>query len=153
MRRKTKTTLERFLSHVRKDGDCLVWTADTVGGYGRIVIDHKKKLAHRVSYELFKGTIPKGMCVLHACDNPSCVNHEHLWLGTMADNMKDRDNKGRLFVRRFENHNMAKLNWDKVREIRKLHKTGEYSLRDLATTFSVDKTNISSIINNKTWVK
>ena len=77
-------------------GDCWEWTGSLNNdGYGKIVVKEKIKLAHRISWEISFGEIPKEICVLHKCDNPSCVNHNHLLLGTQADNIVDRDKKGR----------------------------------------------------------
>jgi hypothetical protein len=83
---------------------CWLWIGTThpIGGYGRIKkrIDKNKWVqyeAHRVSYELFKGIIPKYLMVCHKCDTPSCVNPNHLFLGTAKDNMQDMVSKGRNF--------------------------------------------------------
>ncbi len=93
-----KTVEERFWKKVNKVGlgDCWEWIgAKTPLGYGKIGVDHKTKYAHRVSWELHNGRIKKGFCVMHQCDNPSCVNPIHLQLGTQLENMRDRDAKGR----------------------------------------------------------
>lgn len=63
-------------------------------------IDGKEQLVHRWSYEYFKGPIPKGLVVCHSCDNPHCVNPDHLWIGTQRDNIQDAKNKGRLYYQK-----------------------------------------------------
>ena len=76
---------------------CHQWTAHTNRkGYGKFRVGTKKvSLSHRVSYEIHRGPMPDGLCVLHSCDNPTCVNPDHLWLGTHQENVADRDAKGR----------------------------------------------------------
>jgi len=77
---------------------CWIWTGATRGNnhYGAIKISQTKSvLCHRLSYEMYKETIPSSMKVLHTCDNPLCCNPNHLVLGTQLDNIKDRDMKGR----------------------------------------------------------
>jgi hypothetical protein len=85
----------------RHAGACWLWTGSrSAEGYGSIRVDGKMRKAHRVAWELANGPIPAGAgahgtCVLHRCDNPSCVNPDHLFLGTNADNARDRQAKGR----------------------------------------------------------
>ncbi len=75
---------------------CWLWTAGMrLNGYGQVKIRRVNQLAHRVSYQVHVGPMPEGMCVCHKCDVPCCVNPDHLFLGTQADNMRDRDRKGR----------------------------------------------------------
>lgn len=79
-----------------KTDTCWNWTAAKDScGYGRIWHNEKNSTAHTVSYSVFRGEIPEGKHVLHSCDNPSCINPEHLWLGTHADNMADKARKKR----------------------------------------------------------
>lgn len=84
------------------EAGCWLWIGRAKPkGYGRIGIGRNKQFAaHRVSWELFRGEIPAGMCVCHKCDTPSCVNPDHLFLGTHADNAGDRQRKGRGAINR-----------------------------------------------------
>ncbi len=87
---------DRFMSKVKKTESCWLWTAYTnKWGYGTIKILGKMRLAHRVSFTLFRCPIPEGLLVCHTCDNPPCVNPDHLWLGTDKDNASDCLSKGR----------------------------------------------------------
>ncbi len=86
--------MERFWSKVDKSGDCWLWRGSVnPQGYGTFSFGGKSRGAHRVSYLLSKGEIGDGLCVCHTCDNPPCVNPDHLWLGTQADNMRDMGSK------------------------------------------------------------
>ena len=97
----TKPLRERFMKHVVTGPDCWQWRATTNGaGYGMIypgppAKSGTKHLAHRVSWQIFRGDIPDGQHVLHRCDNPECTNPEHLFIGTHRDNMRDKELKGR----------------------------------------------------------
>lgn len=87
----------RFESKINKTDSCWLWIAGLRGNnkYGGFRIDKNTlMLAHNVAYELYKGT-RNNLKVLHTCDNPLCVNPNHLFLGTQQDNVKDRDMKGR----------------------------------------------------------
>lgn len=122
---------------------CWEWTASRdTGGYGAFGIDGKLKRAHRVAFELTKGAIPDGFCVLHRCDNPGCVNPAHLWVGTVADNMADKAAKGRI---------SAKLTESGVVAIRRAYERGGVSQQQLAQEYSVTQTLISHIVNRTIW--
>jgi hypothetical protein len=75
--------------------DCWPWGGGASKGYGAFYVDGRTQLAHRISYQIFVGPIPKGMVVCHDCDRPDCVNPHHLFVGTQQDNVSDMRAKGR----------------------------------------------------------
>lgn len=74
---------------------CWPWLAGATGGYGTIRTPRGMERAHRIAWELTRGPVPVGLFVCHACDNPPCCNPDHLFIGTLADNNRDRHEKGR----------------------------------------------------------
>ena len=95
---KRRSIEERFWAKVKKSDGCWEWTGDkNKGRYGSIYCSEEKRnlRAHRMSYEMHKGPITDGLWVLHRCDNPPCVNPDHLFLGTARDNIMDAIKKGR----------------------------------------------------------
>lgn len=98
--------LKDILARAEMQGECLVWQGKTdTSGYGYFHAERGRYWkAHRAVYTLSKGPIPKGMYVLHTCDNPPCINIEHLFLGTQYTNMRDMIAKGRA-----NNSHKAKL--------------------------------------------
>ena len=117
--------------------------------YGSTNIGRKTLLAHRASYELYKGEIPSGLLVCHTCDNHKCVNPEHLFLGTHADNGRDMAQKHR--GSNGEKNPNAKLTANKVMEMRFARKMGNIPQQGIADIFGVSLKAVSKIVNNKTW--
>jgi len=144
----------RFWKHVDKltETGCWHWTAALVRGYGKtsVHIDGRKRqvFAHRVAWELTRGKIPDGLLALHRCDNPRCVNPDHLFLGTHKDNVADMHSK--LRGQHGERHWKSKLSEDQVREIRRRFSSGEPK-RGLARAFGMDKSTIKGIVERLLW--
>lgn len=139
-------------------------------GYGYFRLEGKTELAHRVAWDLERGPIPAGMCVLHRCDNRRCVAVDHLWLGTQAENNADMRAKGRQVLNLNrpghrprpspgEANGQAKLTWPLVAELREAHGLAEKAGRRLKSgqmeilerRFGVDRTTIRRIVKRKTW--
>lgn len=96
MARPKENVPNRFWAKVRKTRGCWIWTGATVrGGYGFFWDGKRNGVAHRYSYRLKYGPIPKGKIACHKCDNPKCVNPDHLFIGTYQDNELDKYAKGR----------------------------------------------------------
>lgn len=109
--------MNRFYDKVNKTNSCWLWTGSlTKYGYGKININKKYISTHRLSWELVNGKIPEGMHICHTCDVRSCVNPEHLFLGTPKDNAVDREQKGR------SNSQGYKTNARRITECRYGHK-------------------------------
>ncbi len=133
---------------------CWLWTEAQKGryalshkGYGMIKWRGIGLSAHRFSWEIHNGPIPNGMWVLHRCDNPPCVNPEHLFLGTALDNNRDRDAKGRKAPFIGETHGRAKLTQQQVYDIRQ----SALSNIVLARTYNVTRSLISKIRLRNIW--
>jgi len=143
-----------FWGKVEKTETCWLWTGSKCrGGYG--VHGGKyinEKRVHRHSWTLHNGEIQEGINVLHKCDVRNCVNPDHLFLGSHADNMKDMKIKGRRKgVNSGENNGRAKLNNKKADEIRELYKKG-LSQQEIAVMYGVSQPQISKVIQNKRFV-
>jgi hypothetical protein len=147
-------TARRFWSKVDKSGDCWVWTAGRflnkkgVYTYGMFTIRTRAKYAHRIAWELVHGPIPRGLRVLHSCDNPPCVRPDHLRLGTDADNRRDAMERHRL--RRREANHKTKLTEAKVVAIKRRWNEGEIA-RVLAADHGVTVAAIFRIVSGRNW--
>lgn len=119
-------------------------------GYGRIWEDGKHHLAHRHAYEQEHGPIPDGMKVCHECDNRPCINIEHLFLGTQAENLEDMRSKGR--GAKGETHGRSMLSLEQVTAIKERLRSGKRGIvTALARKYGVSQPTISLIKNEKTW--
>lgn len=146
------TVEERFMANVQKTETCWVWMGyKHPSGYGQFSIKHKSIRAHRFSYIMKHGKIPDDMIICHKCDNPSCVNPDHLFAGTHTDNIIDSIKKGRRFNSDGSYHT-AKLTTSEVLRIRELYAGGTFTKAELGRKFHVNKGNIGLIINGKAWI-
>lgn len=137
-----------FWARVEKSATCWIWRGLVKrNGYGCFYADGRLRGAHRVSWELTNGPIPPGLCVCHNCpdgDNPLCVNPAHLFLGTVRENNRDRDRKGRT-------RTATKLTEEMVREIVALLRGGTISQRSIAARFGVSDRTINCIASGRNW--
>lgn len=128
---KNGTIFDRFKKSYRinKKSGCWTWIGNfTVSGYGRMMFDYVTYRAHRLSYLIHIGEIPEDMVICHKCDNKKCVNPEHLFVGTIQDNVKDCLKKGRTAAN--EKNGRCKLTNLQVKDIRKM-KGSFYSIAKL----------------------
>lgn len=145
-----QTTRDKFWKKVNKTDTCWLWTSQLRNGYGMFTINYKPLSAHRVSWELHNGPIPKGLLVCHKCDIPSCVNPEHLFLGTIQDNTNDRDSKGRFKVLNGELNGSAILTEKDVLDIRSRERYNGFQTK-LAEEYGVSNSTISAILHRRIW--
>lgn len=153
--RETTGLLGRIVSKVNKRSDgCWQWLgAKNAKGYGIINVSYKCVLAHRVSFCANNGIDLeeiRGGFVCHHCDNPECVNPDHLYLGDAVTNQRDKESRGRVRPARGERHWRAKLNSEQVVRIRELYSLGT-SQSKLGKMFGVDQTVVSDLVRRNTW--
>jgi hypothetical protein len=154
-----ESVVRRFWNKVIVDSSdrCWEWSASKKErGYGRLGINGNgdQVVSHRVSWTIHYGEIPDGLHVLHHCDNPSCVNPSHLFLGTHADNMNDMAKKHRAVGHRGESNSNSKLKENEVIEIRKIYDLNEHKYgltKRLSMAYNIPIGTMSKIVNRRTW--
>ena len=143
---------------LENENGCWEWQGSiNDSGYGRTSIyeSHERCLSHRLTYMLFIGEIPKGMHICHKCDNPRCCNPDHLFPGTPKDNIRDCVKKGRAApgykkARPGVLHGNAKLDDEKVKQIRKLYEE-KHTFADIARIYEMSECRISQICKRTAW--
>ena len=141
---------ERFFKQINKDpiSGCWLWIGAIGGtGYGCIKVKGRNTRAHRFSYELHYKPIPDGFCVCHKCDVRHCVNPDHLFIGTIDDNNKDRLNKNGYILPKGEKCGRAKLTEKQAIEI----KYSNLKNSELAKKYHVSRPTISTITHGINW--
>ena len=138
--------MKRFWDKVKKSKEingCWEWQgALSRLGYGHFKYQGKTAIAHRIAWQLVCGEIPNGLCVLHACDNPKCVNPNHLFLGTMKDNTQDMMNKQR---------HAYKITGGDAAIIRCRYAEGGITHREIAEEYGLARAHVSAIIKGLHW--
>lgn len=142
---------DRFWAKVDKSGDCWIWRGAVFLsgrgiGHGTIKVRGRPTLAHRFSWQIHYGDIPVGSLVCHHCDNPPCVNPEHLYLGTQSTNMKDRSDRGR--TARGGRNGRAKLSENQVQWIR----SSAMSSRAVGDALGINRRTVTRIRARRSWL-
>lgn len=147
------STKDRLLAYSMPEPNsgCWLWLRQVSNfGYGMVSTHNGSKFAHRMSYEVFVGPIPEGMSVLHKCDQPACMNPDHLFLGTDADNIADMIKKGRGRLQTDpESSPRRKLNREQVLYIRS--QAGKKTQQQLAEELGVVHGHVGRIQRGVSW--
>ena len=150
-------TADEFWARVQRGPGCWEWLAGKCKGYGRVkfrINGSLEVLAPRVSWFLTHGIIPDDRFVLHECDNPGCVRPEHLYLGTHADNMRDKAERGRAASsRRGMGHPNARLSDEQAVEIRRRWVADGIRQKDLAAQYGVSQSTIWNVIHGERYAE
>jgi hypothetical protein len=157
----------RFWAKVQKTDGCWEWqAARDEHGYGIFAIQAVQYRAHRIAYQLTHGSLPDDLVVRHTCDNPPCVNPEHLIGGTQLDNITDRNERGRTAKgdqagfrrhperypsRKGEHNGRAKITQSLADEIRERYRAGDIGARTLAKQYGVSRALIRFIVKGEIW--
>jgi hypothetical protein len=148
------TLAARFWRKVQKSSGCWLWTGSKIAGskYGRIRVagaGSPMVLANRVAWFIKTGNDPGHLLVCHTCDNPPCVNPDHLFLATNHENILDMKAKGRHLCG--EKNDQSKLSGNQVMEIRQKYLDGSISMSKLAKSYGVTAMSIHRAIRKKSW--
>lgn len=157
-----RLAVERFEEKIERNGPtiqpelgpCHLWTGKRRRGqfrYGQFFYRGRWVEAHRFAYERAHGTLPKGQCALHHCDNPQCVREEHLFAGTRAVNVADMDRKGRRRPARGERQRDAKLTEKTVSTLRWAFFVMGVPIRQLSKWYELGATTVGNAIHRRTW--
>ena len=146
--------VRRFWEKVDKSGGdnaCWNWTAaKTAAGYGVLRMpDKTNQYAHRIAYEWSIGPIPKGCYLCHHCDNPTCVNPSHMFVGEQIDNMRDAATKGR--TTKGERSKQTTLTAEQVLALRAEYATGTVLQRELAARYNISRGSVGNIVRRESW--
>lgn len=137
-------TKKEFLDKLKTSEGCMFWEfGKTSTGYGKVNIEGVNMKAHRAAYMLTQGNIPDGLDVCHTCDNPSCINPVHLFLGTPSDNLQDASRKGKL--------KRSKFYAEDVRIMRLMYNTKRFSQRAIAEIYKCSVSTINIILRNPNY--
>lgn len=147
----------RFWKYVKRanEDQCWEWQGClTKKGYGFLRVGRSTQLAHRFSWAIRYGSVPSDLCCLHRCDNPRCVNPNHIFLGTRKDNNEDRARKkrGRNGPQDGPNNNYAKLTWNQIDGMRHLRNLG-VGQEQIALSFGIKQSTVSRIVRGLGWIR
>lgn len=135
-----------FFKRIRKTNTCWLWTGYLKqDGYGLFKVGKRFFHVHRLAMILSGRHVPSGLCVMHACDNPSCVRPDHLSIGTKQQNSADMVRKGR------SGHPRRRLNYEVAQTIRQEHASGLFTWIDLAERYGISVYHVWRVINHKVW--
>lgn len=153
--KKGVTVYDRFAAGCKvMPSGCIEWQGwKNQFGYGCFYVDGRDELVHRWAFRIKNGPISPGINICHACDNPACVNVDHLFSGTQKENLQDASRKGRvnkLIKVRGEKHHHATATWDSVREVRRRFALGERQI-DIARDVGMTTYHVWQIIHQVTW--
>lgn len=145
-------TIARFEDKIAKTDDCWLWTAAANNlGYGQLRVAGKALYAHRISYEIYTGEIATGLVLRHTCDNPRCVNPQHLLLGTKRQNTRDAVERERFGAQRKVGR--AKITWKMVDEIKKMLAPKTMTKAQIARHFNIHAKSVYHIEVGNQWVR
>ena len=133
---------------------CWLWIAGFLhNDYGSFFYEGRNQKASRVAWKIYRGPIPEGLCVLHKCDIRSCVNPDHLWLGTVADNNADTRRKGRAVFMPGDYRGHVKVTDKQIDRLRYLRATTDITLEDLGKQFGLTKGYVGQICRGRVRVR